>query len=115
MHLGALWHIMHRMGVPPSLIGLLRDWSSKRTARIVINGTLSDPYPCTKGLPQGDVLSPLLFNLYISVLMTLLRRLETYHGADWPGLPEELRLAIRDLWYADDMVSLFENADQHSQ
>ncbi len=108
VHLGALWHILGRMGVPTSLITLLQHWSSKRTARVMVNGVLSDPYPCTKGLPQGDVLSPLLFNLYISVLMNKLRQLQGYHGAQWDGLPAGMRLAIRDLWYADDMVALFQ-------
>jgi hypothetical protein len=115
VHLGALWYILEKMGIPASFINTLRDWSSKRKARVMVNGELSEEFDCTKGLPQGDVLSPLLFNLYISVLMSLIRKMKmegTYTGARWPDLPNELKLAILDLWYADDMVALAETPEE---
>lgn len=109
VHQSALWHVLSKLGVPQSFIDLLRDWNSHRPTRVKFNGQLSREFLVTKGLPQGDVLSPLLFNLFISVLMRLIEKSTTYHGAAWPA-PYTLRL--RDLWYADDMVGVAEGVSQ---
>ena len=42
----------------------LRD----RTRRCCINGSLSDALPITRGVPQGSILGPILFLLYINDL-----------------------------------------------
>ena len=39
-----------------------------RTQRCCINGSLSDALPITRGVPQGSILGPILFMLYINDL-----------------------------------------------
>ncbi len=56
------------VAVPNPFAHWLRDFLSKCTAEIQINGETGDSAPLRQGLPQGVVLSPLPFLLYIAQL-----------------------------------------------
>lgn len=99
-----LWYVLRTMGVPDRLVRLLEAWNNARRCSVRVNGHLSEAFPVSKGLPQGDVLSPLLFNLYITVLMKRIQLLEGYTGVSWTGCTPAP--TIKDLWYADDMLAL---------
>ncbi|GFW94006.1 probable RNA-directed DNA polymerase from transposon X-element [Trichonephila clavipes] len=52
--------------IPNPLIHLIHSYLTNRSFRIIINETLSNEHSVSAGCPQGSLLGPLLFNLYIN-------------------------------------------------
>ena len=70
------WKILTEMGIPDHLTCLLRNLYAGQEATVRTRHGTSDWFQIGKGVRQGCILSPCLFNLYA----------EMHHEKCWAGL-----------------------------
>ena len=71
-------------GIRGSAHKWISSWLSERSQKVVFDGQASDPVPVLSGVPQGSVLGPVLFLIFIN------------------DLPDNIRSSVR--LFADDCV-----------
>ena len=64
-----LWEILQEMGIPDNLTCLLRNLYAGQEATVRIGHGTTDWFQIGKGVRQGCILSPCLFNLYAGYIM----------------------------------------------
>ena len=98
-----LWSSLKKIGVRGNMLNAVRSLYRNVQCTVRINNNDSQWFPVRRGLRQGCVLSPLLFNIYINDLVELIKD---------SGLGVNLGVEkVSVLAYADDLVLLADNED----
>ena len=101
-----LWEILKEMGIPDHLICLLRNIYAGQEVTVRTGHGTTDWFQIGKGVRQGCILSPCLFNLYAEYIMRNARLKEAQAGI------KIARRNINYLRYADDTTLIAESKEE---
>ena len=100
------WKILKEMGIPDHLTCLLRNIYAGQEATVRTGHGTIDWFQIGKGVRQGCILSPCLFNLYAENIMRNARVDEAQAGM------KIARRNINNLRYADNTTVMAESEEQ---
>ena len=101
-----LWKILKEMGIPDHLTCLLRNLYAGQEATVRTGHGTTDWFQIEKGVRQGCILSPCLFNLYAEYIM---------RNAGLEESQAAIKIAgrnINNLRYADDTTLMAESEEE---
>ena len=101
-----LWTILKEMGIPDHLTCLLRNLYAGQEATVRTGHGTTDWFQIGKGIHQGCILSPYLFNFYAECIMRNAGLEEAQAGI------KIARRNINDLRYADDTTLMAESEEE---
>ena len=101
-----LWKILKEMGIPDHLICLLRNLYAGQEATVRTGHGTTDWFQIGKGVCQGCILSPCLFNFYAEYIMRNGGLEEAQAGV------KIAKRNINNLRYADDTTLMAESKEE---
>ena len=101
-----LWKILKEMGIPDHLTCLLRNLYAGEEATVRTGHGTTDWFQIGKGVRQGCILSPCLFNFYAEYIMRNVGLEETQAGI------KSARRNNNKLRYADDTTLMAESEEE---
>lgn len=94
---------LHHFKLPPKLIELILFCITSYSSSVIVNGKTTEPFQPTKGLRQGDPMSPYIFIMCMEYLGHLISL--QVQNQNWKPLPtSRTGLKLSYFFYADDLV-----------
>ena len=101
-----LWKVLKEKGIPDFMTCLLRNLYAVQKATVRTGHGMTDWFHMGKGVYQGCILSPCLFNLYAGYIVRNTGLDEAQAGI------KIARRNINNLRYADDTTLMAENEEE---
>jgi hypothetical protein len=118
-----LLKIVSHLKINENIVSWIQNYLSRRTQTTLVDDTFSDRLPITSGVPQGSVLGPLLFVIYIDDLIRVIsekcQQTTIYAYADDLKLisndPQDLQYALNlvDSWVGAWQLRLNASKSEH--
>ena len=115
-----LFKILPLMGCPPKLLSFIKSFHDGTRGTVQYDGSMSEAFGINSGVKQGCVLTPTLFNIFLSVLLKhafrsassadkgiLLRTRcdgKLFHPTRLLAKTKVRKLMLRDFLFADDVT-----------
>ena len=107
---------LHAYGVDIKSLKLLGDYLSNRTQRVKIDSSLRSWLKIPLRVPQGSILGPLLFNIFLNDMLWFVEKPDICNFADGnttcsctksvndviENLQSELKIALK--WFKDNQI-----------
>ena len=103
-----MWRVLREMAVPDYLIRMIHALYSNNESYVRVDGDLSRNFKVGKGVRQGCILSPMLFNIYAEWIIRMAT--ENWRGGVTIGGER-----ISNLRYADDTILLASTEEKLSE
>ncbi len=101
-----LYQVLERFGFDKSIVDIISGLYNKPTAKIKINGDLTESFMLERGTRQGCCISPLLFALFIEPLSQWFRQRKDITGVMTTGGEQKLA------FFADDLLLMIAHPTQ---
>ncbi|KAL9662864.1 hypothetical protein QQ045_027699 [Rhodiola kirilowii] len=106
-----LKRILEIFGFPIKFVGWIMSCVTSAHFSVLINGSLEGYFASSRGLRQGDPISPYLFTLVMEVFSRILGH--TRQSNDFSFHPKCAGISLSHLMFADDII-IFSKADMGS-
>jgi len=108
VHPTYLRQVLSRFGFPSRIIESIGQLFFSTRIVLNINGFVSESFLQSRGLRQGDPLSPLLFNIAFEPLLAFIQQSPAIHGIEIPGRTVPIKLGA----YADDLKTIISTTSE---
>jgi hypothetical protein len=98
-----LWKILELLGIPPRILKVIINLHDGSMARVKIDGVKSEPFELRRGLKQGSVFAPLLFNIFFGAIIN------AFHAECFKLKELELGLKFNVDWRNNFVLNQFVN------
>ena len=89
---------LHAYGLSRNACTLLASYLYKRKQRVKIGSLKSDWKELNKGVHQGSILGPLIFNIFINYIFYFVKNANSYNYADdSPNRPISKKLGLKTI------------------
>ena len=93
---------LSKVGIEGAFLNIIKAIYERPTANIILNGQKLKAFSLRLGTRQGCLLSPLLFNIVLEVLVTMIKQEKEIKGIQ---IGNKVKLSL----FADDMIVYREN------